>query len=139
LAVTFQRRITREAVDGDGRTRAIRLLYVLYAVLLFITIRIIFRLIEYSHGIYSSIPNHEVYMYIFDSTPMFFATLLFNIVHPGKYMPGKESDLPSRKEYRREKKQRKEAAGLTPPAELEMSNVPENQSHTYFHDVDLNV
>jgi hypothetical protein len=43
-------------------------------------------------------------MYVFDSTPMWFAILLFNIVHPGKYMPGRESDLPSRKEYRREKK-----------------------------------
>lgn len=48
-------------------------------------------------------------MYIFDTTPMYIAILLFNIVHPGKYMPGKESDLPSRKEVRLEKRERKAA------------------------------
>lgn len=29
---------------------------------------------------------------------MFIALVLFNLVHPGKVMPGKESDFPSRKE-----------------------------------------
>ena len=29
---------------------------------------------------------------------MFIALVLFNIVHPGKVMAGKESDFPSRKE-----------------------------------------
>ena len=29
---------------------------------------------------------------------MLIALVLFNIVHPGKTMPGKESDLPSRKQ-----------------------------------------
>ena len=29
---------------------------------------------------------------------MFIALVLLNIVHPGKVMPGKESDFPSRKE-----------------------------------------
>jgi hypothetical protein len=76
-------------------------------------------------------------MYVFDSTPMLFATLLFNIVHPGKYMPGKESDLPSRKEYRREKKQRKETADSSPQNGYAMSNSMEYQSYTQFHTVDL--
>jgi hypothetical protein len=139
LAVTFQRRITWETSEGDGRIRALRLLYVLYGVLFFITVRIIFRLIEYSHGINSSIPNHEVFMYVFDSTPMLFATLLFNIVHPGKYMPGKESDLPSRKEYKREKKQRKEMVNSNGHNEHELGNSTESHSSTYLHNVDLNV
>jgi len=55
-------------------------------------------LIEYSSGLNSSIPNHEVYQYIFDSLPMFLALVVFNVIHPGRIMPGKESDFPSRKE-----------------------------------------
>lgn len=43
-------------------------------------------------------------MYVFDTTPMWIAILLFNIIHPGQYMPGKQSDLPSSKEKRRQKK-----------------------------------
>ena len=59
--------------------------------------RIIFRLVEYSSGFKSTIPNHEAYQYCLDSLPMLVALVLFNIIHPGRIMPGKESDLPSRK------------------------------------------
>lgn len=61
-------------------------------------VRIIFRLIEYASGFKSSIPNHEAFLYCFDLIPMFIALLLLNTTHPGAVMPGKESDLPSRKE-----------------------------------------
>ncbi|KAF2102283.1 hypothetical protein NA57DRAFT_64807 [Rhizodiscina lignyota] len=108
IAIRFQRRVVRES-SLEIQTRALRLLYVLYTVLTLITVRIIFRLIEYSSGLNSSIPNHEVFMYIFDTTPMWIAILLFNIMHPGRIMPGKESDLPSRKEYKAEKKAAKAA------------------------------
>lgn len=75
----------------------LHLLYAVYAALTLITIRIIFRLIEYSQGYSSGIPQHEAYQYVFDSTIMLFALLVFNIMHPGRVMPGKESDFPSRK------------------------------------------
>lgn len=78
--------------------RAKTLLYVLYLVLTLITVRIIFRLAEYSKGLDSSIPNHEAYQYVLDSTPMFIALVAFNMVHPGRIMAGKEADFPSRKE-----------------------------------------
>ena len=80
------------------RRRPLILLYVVYAVLGLITIRIIFRLIEYSQGYKSSIVYHEGYQYVFDSTVMLIALVLFNVVHPGRIMPGKHSELPSRKE-----------------------------------------
>lgn len=64
-------------------------------------VRIIFRLVEYSDGLDSSIPNHEAYQYCLDSLPMLVALVLFNIYHPGKIMPGKASDFPSRKERKR--------------------------------------
>jgi hypothetical protein len=58
--------------------------------------RIIFRLIEYSNGIHSSIPRHEVYQYCLDSLLMLIGSTLFNVVHPGRIMPGVAHDLPPR-------------------------------------------
>ena len=82
-----------------------RLLYVEYTVVTLISVRIIFRLIEYWNGINSSIGLHEVYEYIFDSTLMLIALSLFNIFHPGRLMPGKESNMPGRKVRKAAKKQ----------------------------------
>lgn len=64
-------------------------------------VRIIFRLCEYSKGMESTIPLHEAYQYCLDTAPMLLALVALNIVHPGRIMPGKESDLPSRKERKR--------------------------------------
>ena len=96
MAVLFQRQMNRD-LPGAAKSCPLVLLYVIYAVLSLITIRIIFRLIEYANGYESGIPVHEAYQYILDSTPMLMALVLFNIVHPGRIMPGKEADLPSRK------------------------------------------
>ena len=60
--------------------------------------RIIFRLVEYSDGLESTIPSHEAYQYCLDSLPMLLALVLLNVVHPGRLMSGKESDMPSRKQ-----------------------------------------
>jgi hypothetical protein len=60
--------------------------------------RIGFRLAEYAHGYKSRIPNHEVYQYCLDSSPMLVSLVILNVFHPGRIMPGEESDLPSRKE-----------------------------------------
>ena len=126
LAFRFQQEMRREAPEAD-RPKATQLLFVVYAVLTLITvrnqssystpqnsisrtpkqkisdtflpyqIRIIFRLIEYAQGYDSGIPVHEAYQYVFDSTMMLAALVLFNAFHPGRIMPGKESDFPSRK------------------------------------------
>ncbi|GAB7353858.1 hypothetical protein MBLNU459_g4219t3 [Dothideomycetes sp. NU459] len=108
LAFFFHRELRRQPETDEMRS-ALRMLYVLYAVLILITVRIIFRLIEYSSGITSSIPNHEAFMYCFDSLPMFVALVLLNIVHPGAVMPGKGYDIPGRKERKRQQQIRKEA------------------------------
>ncbi|MCJ1278200.1 hypothetical protein MMC21_006015 [Puttea exsequens] len=97
LAIQFQKQMRRETPMQD-RPKATQLLYTLYGVLTLITIRIIFRLIEYSRGYDSGIPVHEAYQYIFDSTLMLIALVMFNVIHPGRIMPGKESDFPSRKQ-----------------------------------------
>jgi hypothetical protein len=114
-AVKFHRIVlhqNRQAIEGASS--ALQLLYAIYGVLLLITacrsvspqihiltslqIRIIFRIVEYSHGFKSDIPDHEAYQYALDSVPMLFALIVLNVVHPGRIMSGKECDLPSRKE-----------------------------------------
>ncbi|OJJ51782.1 hypothetical protein ASPZODRAFT_12589 [Penicilliopsis zonata CBS 506.65] len=94
-AVGFHRKILRQG-RHDSR-QALVLLYVLYACLALITLRIVFRLCEYSQGIKSSIPRHEAFQYCLDSLPMLFALVLLNVFHPGRIMPGKDSDMPGRK------------------------------------------
>ena len=59
--------------------------------------RIVFRICEYSQGFKSTIPNHEAYQYCLDSLPMLLALVALNIMHPGRIMPGKKSDMPSHK------------------------------------------
>ncbi|KAF8847501.1 hypothetical protein BDZ45DRAFT_709653 [Acephala macrosclerotiorum] len=97
LAFQFNREL-RTLYPSEKTAKATKMLYIMYTVILLITIRVIFRLIEYSNGFKSTISDTEAYMYSLDSVPMFVALVLLNIVHPGNIMPGKESDLPSRKE-----------------------------------------
>lgn len=97
VAYCFHRQLNANHTTS-GNVVAHRLLFVVYAVLGLITIRIIFRLIEYANGYSAGIPIHEAYQYCFDSVPMLFALVLLNFWHPGRIMPGKESDLPSRKQ-----------------------------------------
>lgn len=104
VLVRLHKRLLNET-PHTSVTMALRLLYVVYAALVLITIRIIFRLVEYSSGLDSQIPNHEAYMFILESLPMFIAIALFNIVHPGAVMPGKENNIPGRKERKNLKAQ----------------------------------
>ena len=104
LAIRFHGKL-RVQDHSYERSRGLLLLYVEYAVVGLITVRIIFRLIEYSGGLDSSISKHEAYAYVFDSTLMLIALVLFNVLHPGRLMPGKESNLPGRKVRKAMKKQ----------------------------------
>lgn len=63
-----------------------------------------FRLVEYSSGLDSSIPNNEGWQYGLDSLPMLIALLLFNLFHPGRVMPADETKIPSFFERRRLKR-----------------------------------
>jgi energy-converting hydrogenase Eha subunit E len=88
--------LRREAVASPQAVRpALLLLYTQFAVLLLIIIRIIFRIVEYSSGLTSTIPNHEAYQYALDTLPMFAALVLYILVHPGRIMRGPETEMPS--------------------------------------------
>ncbi|KAM0433019.1 hypothetical protein ACHAPT_004724 [Fusarium lateritium] len=72
------------------------LITALYFSLAMISVRIIYRLIEFSGdvGQDSVLVTHEVYFYILEAAPMFLALLAFNIVHPGRIMTGPHSEMP---------------------------------------------
>lgn len=73
-----------------------RLIYALYACLLAITIRIIYRLAEFSAGLGTNnpLPSNEPILYVLESTPMWLAILVWNIVHPGRFIKGKDAKMP---------------------------------------------
>lgn len=86
------------------------LTYSLYAVLVLITMRIIFRLVEFSAGVdpeKNELPYKESYALGLDAFPMMLALLILVVVHPGLVLRGSESEFPSRKERKAEKKEKK--------------------------------
>ncbi len=96
-----------------------KLVFVLYAVLALITVRIIFRMVEFASGIDPSknpIPYHEAYFMCLDALPMFTAMVLLNAVHPGTVLQGEGSEFPKgptrkeKKEAKRVRKAEKKAA-----------------------------
>lgn len=94
----------------NSPTNARRLLYLLYFVLTLIVFRNIYRLIEFSSGVYSPITEHEWFAYVFDAVPMFFALVAFNVLHPGRILRGPNSDFSEdRKRAKAEKREKKRA------------------------------
>ncbi|PVH74825.1 hypothetical protein DL98DRAFT_551951 [Cadophora sp. DSE1049] len=99
LAAMFQlmmRRLERSDILPIEKKTWPRLLYAVYASLIFISARIIFRLVEFSNGTTSDnqILNVEWYQYVFDSIPIFFAGFVFVVSHPGIFMQGPDSVMP---------------------------------------------
>ncbi|KAL4871669.1 RTA1 like protein-domain-containing protein [Aspergillus spectabilis] len=100
IAITFHRRML--ALDRQGaliekeNTKWRGLLYALYTSLLFITIRIIFRLVEFSRGddISNPVLTHEWFIYVFDAVPMCFAIAVWNVAHPGAVIRGPDAKMP---------------------------------------------
>ncbi|KAF2874571.1 RTA1 like protein-domain-containing protein [Massariosphaeria phaeospora] len=83
--------------------------YALYIVLALITMRIGFRLAEFSGGMGADnpLPNEEKYSLILDAAPMVLAIFVLTVVHPGLALKGSESEFPSRKERKADNKARK--------------------------------
>jgi len=103
--------VLRKQPPSPRRKQAFIMLYSQYAVVGLITGRIIFRMIEYSDGLTSTIPDTEWYQYVFDSTFMLIALLIYNVFNPARVMPGKESDLPSKKERKQAKAEGRSIGG----------------------------
>ncbi|KAJ7229305.1 RTA1 like protein-domain-containing protein [Mycena haematopus] len=104
LVVRFHYKMKR--LDGSTSPEWKRPLYIMYASLALITVRIVFRLIEFSSGVYSPITMHEAPFYSLEALPMFVALVLWNIFHPGTVLVGPESEFP-----KKQKKQKKSKKG----------------------------
>ncbi|KAK9328250.1 RTA1 like protein-domain-containing protein [Lipomyces starkeyi] len=58
--------------------------YTLYAASIFILIRSVFRVIEYSEGNDGFLLQHEYFLYVFDAVLMWSVMILFLLAHPGE-------------------------------------------------------
>jgi len=70
--------------------------------------------------------HHEVYQYVFDAVPMFFALVALNVLHPGKVLAGDDSKFAKKtKEQKKQEKAEKKAAknGHSPSSSAGVSTV----------------
>jgi RTA1 like protein len=127
LAVQFQRLVTREdffaeisSQNGDcspevnhppkSARDARKFLYVIYGILILIVYRNVYRLVEFSIGIESSITRNEWYTWVFDSMPMLLCLISLNIFHPGQILRGPRCDFSEENRQRKEEKKMKKRA-----------------------------
>ncbi|OAQ59612.1 RTA1 domain-containing protein [Pochonia chlamydosporia 170] len=99
LCAMFQVQLSR--LDG-GRSCSLfkahwgPLLCALYFSLAMITVRIVYRLAEFSSGIRknSALVTKEAYFYILEAGPMVLAVFSFVVVHPGRVMTNRALEMP---------------------------------------------
>jgi hypothetical protein len=91
LAIKFHLEVREKSIPNSTSWRP--LLYTLYLTLAMITIRIIFRLVEFSTGLYGPIPTHEAYFYVLEAIPMMIAIGALVLVHPGRFLVGQNSEF----------------------------------------------
>lgn len=101
LAIRFQKRMRLVEITNPPPTPWRPLLYTVYAGLILITIRIIYRLVEYSSGFDSPIATNEPALLALDPTPMSIAILLFGIFHPGRFLVGPDSEFPKKEKKKK--------------------------------------
>ncbi|KAF1352816.1 hypothetical protein EJ07DRAFT_168726 [Lizonia empirigonia] len=113
LGVKFVRNMIQIEQQGrvpESRTGWRVQMWSIFTVLFLITIRIIFRLVEFTKGFEPGNPMlfNEAFVYVFDATPMFLA-LLLSVIHPGRILVGPQSDFPrlSHKEKKIAKQKKK--------------------------------
>ncbi|KAK2873841.1 hypothetical protein FQN49_002026 [Arthroderma sp. PD_2] len=112
LSIRFQKKmiIVEQAECPKNSWRP--LLYTVYASLALITIRIIYRLVQYSGGLHTALATNEAAFYCLDAAPMFLSLFIFNVFHPGRFLvgPGSEFEKKPKKDKKRKNKN-KSASG----------------------------
>ncbi|KAI1775987.1 RTA1 like protein-domain-containing protein [Hypoxylon cercidicola] len=102
FAFKFQVEMHKQGVHKRGSQANRRsgwrpILFALYVSLTCITVRIIFRLVEFSSGstgVSNALLTNEAYFFVLEATPMLLAIFAFNIIHPGSVLAGPESEMP---------------------------------------------
>ncbi|KAF2622403.1 hypothetical protein BU25DRAFT_212258 [Macroventuria anomochaeta] len=114
LGIKFVRDMNQIEQQGqvpENRTGWRLQMWSMFIVLILITVRIIFRLVEFTKGFEPGNPMlfNEAFVYALDATPMLLALLLLGVMHPGRVLAGPDSEFPrlSRKEKKVLKQERK--------------------------------
>ncbi len=86
VAVLFDLRMSKHPTPQwtDPSIPSQKHLKVLYIASVLITIRSVFRVVEYVQGNDGYLLRHEYYLYIFDSVLMFCVMVVFHVVHPSE-------------------------------------------------------
>lgn len=77
-------RVRRRGLLGQKLRPVVLAMYTSSA---FITIRCIYRIIEYFQGTNSSLYTHEAYFWVFEAVLMLLNSVLLNWIHPGRFLP----------------------------------------------------
>lgn len=91
IAIIFGRRV-QQAKTALRNLPCGSLLYVLFAVSGLIIVRCFYRIIEFCQGNDGYLMGHEVFMYVFDTIPMFVVQAIFHFHHPGKVLVTRRYD-----------------------------------------------
>lgn len=95
LAVRLQLDMRKSQKTVVDYAAGMRILYALYFSLTMITVRIIYRLVEFSSGSTdNSLTRQESYFYVLEATPMVLAIFVFNAIHPAAVINGPGSEMP---------------------------------------------
>ncbi|KAJ7581521.1 RTA1 like protein-domain-containing protein [Mycena floridula] len=97
ITIYFFTEISNKIGNTGRPTHWKPLLTALLATLTLITIRIIYRLVEFSQGISSTLTNHEAFFYVLEATPMIIGFTVLNIWHPGRFLVGPDSEFPKKR------------------------------------------
>ena len=79
----FHYRIAHSPTPASSHANWKPYMYTLYGASIFILIRSMFRVIEFSGGNDGVLLRNEVFLYVFDAVLMTGVVVAFNVVHPG--------------------------------------------------------
>ncbi|KAJ8079839.1 hypothetical protein PM082_016664 [Marasmius tenuissimus] len=103
LAVAVRCEIKLRAIDHEQyrSTSWRKVLWPIYVALILITIRIVYRLVEFASGFESGLVTKETPFYILEAGPMTLCMFVFNVFHPGAVLVGEDSEFPKKEKKRK--------------------------------------
>ena len=84
LAIVFHVRAKKAGVLNRNLRIVLNTIYVSATL---VTIRCIYRTVEYFLGFLGYVYTHEAFYWVFDAAAMFLYAVLLNVYHPGRYLP----------------------------------------------------
>ncbi|KAJ4027495.1 hypothetical protein NW761_012577 [Fusarium oxysporum] len=85
--------LNSKARTSSLETNGQRSLAVIYAASVLILIRSLFRMIEYIEGHDGELQSKEVYVLVLDGIPMVIASIMFNVLHPSRFLDISSKDV----------------------------------------------